>query len=104
MIEGENNGSPGPADPPAPWQALGGAGEPNGCLNDAPCPPSASHGASIRQPFGAGADDSGARGGAADSQSRGPSMQPAVGATVCSAPPRSRKSSADIHETMSIIA
>jgi hypothetical protein len=32
-------------------------GEPNGrtaCLNDAPCPPFSSHGASIRRPFGAG--------------------------------------------------
>jgi hypothetical protein len=29
-------------------------GEPNGCLNDAPCPPCTSHGASIRRPFGAG--------------------------------------------------
>jgi hypothetical protein len=27
----------------------------NGCLNDAPCPPCTSHGASIRQPFGAAA-------------------------------------------------
>jgi hypothetical protein len=29
-------------------------GEPNGCLNDAPCSPCTRHGASIRQPFGAG--------------------------------------------------
>jgi diketogulonate reductase-like aldo/keto reductase len=28
-------------------------GEPNGCLNEAPCPPCTSHRASIRQPFGA---------------------------------------------------
>jgi hypothetical protein len=31
-----------------------GDGEPSGCLNDAPCPPCTSHGASIRRPFGAG--------------------------------------------------
>jgi hypothetical protein len=29
-------------------------GEPNGCLNDAPCPPCTSHGASIRHPFDSG--------------------------------------------------
>jgi hypothetical protein len=37
-------------------------GEPNGCpvcFNDAPCPPLTSHGASIRQPFGAGPSPSG---------------------------------------------
>jgi hypothetical protein len=38
------------ADHPAP-----ASGEPSGCLNDAPCPPFTSHGASIRQPFGPGA-------------------------------------------------
>jgi hypothetical protein len=27
---------------------------PDGCLIEAPCPPCSSHGASIRQPFGAG--------------------------------------------------
>jgi hypothetical protein len=31
------------------------AGEPNGCLNDVPCPPCTSHGASIRRPLGAAA-------------------------------------------------
>jgi hypothetical protein len=38
---------------------LAALGEPNGrtaCPNDAPCPPFTSHGASIRHPFGAGAD------------------------------------------------
>jgi hypothetical protein len=40
-----------------PWlchHQLGG--EPNGGVNDAPCPPYTSHGASIRQPFGAVSD------------------------------------------------
>jgi hypothetical protein len=32
----------------------GRGGEPNGCLNDAPCSPCTRHGASIKQPFGAG--------------------------------------------------
>jgi hypothetical protein len=34
----------------------GGDGEPNGCLNDAPCSQCTRHGASIRQFFGAGKD------------------------------------------------
>jgi hypothetical protein len=41
--------------PLRPADRLGECGEPSGCLNDAPCTPFTSHGASIRQPFGAGA-------------------------------------------------
>jgi hypothetical protein len=33
-------------------RALHAAGEPNGCLNDVPCPPCTSHSASIRRPLG----------------------------------------------------
>jgi hypothetical protein len=45
--------------------------EPDGRLNDAPCPPFASHGASISQPFGAGD-----HGGAADAGLRHPQAAP----------------------------
>jgi hypothetical protein len=34
-------------------------GEPHGCLNDAPCPPFARHGAAINTPCGAGGESGG---------------------------------------------
>jgi hypothetical protein len=37
--------------------SAGAGGEPNGCLNDAPCSPFTRHGASIKKPFGAGETD-----------------------------------------------
>jgi hypothetical protein len=52
-----------PSSPGANWaEALGlssseDEGEPSGRLNDAPCPPWTSHGASIRQPFGAAEEE-----------------------------------------------
>jgi hypothetical protein len=55
-------------------------GEPNGgtaCFNDAPCPPFTSHGASIRQLFGAGAvqGEGGGGGGAAAAASAAAALQ-----------------------------
>eukprot|EP01047_Picozoa_sp_COSAG01_P053366 COSAG01_NODE_5712_length_4083_cov_6.270331_3_plen_268_part_00 len=42
---------------------LAPTGEPNRCLNDAPCPPFIRHGASMRQPFDAALVAAGGRGG-----------------------------------------
>jgi hypothetical protein len=55
-------------------------GEPNGgtaCFNDAPCPPFTSHGASIRQLFGAGAvqGEGGGGGGAAAAAAAAAALQ-----------------------------